>query len=81
MQEYHNCPCIHTLQIPFYVFLANSNCNCERWGLALAQVLFIIIMNKSQKNDFFSRVPEIDFRYEMKARKVTVDFKFDALYS
>ena len=25
--------------------------------------------------------PEIDFRYETKARKVVVDFKFDALYS
>ena len=24
---------------------------------------------------------EIDFRYETKARKVMVDFKFDALYS
>ena len=28
----------------------------------------------------FSRAPEIDFRYEIKARKVIVDFKFDALY-
>ena len=26
-------------------------------------------------------VPEIEFRYETKARKVMVDFKFDALYS
>ena len=25
-------------------------------------------------------MPEIDFRYETKARKVMVDFKFDALY-
>ena len=31
--------------------------------------------------DDFSRVPEIEFRYETKARKVMVDFKFDALYS
>ena len=30
--------------------------------------------------DGFSRAPEIDFRYETKARKVIVDFKFDALY-
>ena len=30
-------------------------------------------------NDGFSRAPEIDFRYEIKARKVMVDFKFDAL--
>ena len=29
----------------------------------------------------FSRAPEIDLRYEIKARKVMVDFKFDALYS
>ena len=33
------------------------------------------------RNDGFWRVPEIDFRYETKARKVMVDFKFDALYS
>ena len=26
------------------------------------------------------RAPEIDFRYETEARKVMVDFKFDALY-
>ena len=32
------------------------------------------------RNDGFSRAPEIDFRYETKARKVMVDFKFDALY-
>ena len=30
--------------------------------------------------DCFSRAPEIDFRYEIKARKVMVDFKFDSLY-
>ena len=29
----------------------------------------------------FSRAPEIGLRYEIKARKVMVDFKFDALYS
>ena len=39
----------------------------------------IIIMNKIARNDGFSRAP-IDFRYETKARKVMVDFKFDALY-
>ena len=32
------------------------------------------------RNDGFSRAPEIDFRYETKARNVMVDFKFDALY-
>ena len=31
------------------------------------------------RNDGFWRAPEIDFRYETKARKVMVDFKFDAL--
>ena len=25
-------------------------------------------------------MPEIDFRYEIEARKVMVEFKFDALY-
>ena len=33
------------------------------------------------RNDGFWRAPEIDFRYETKARKVMVDVKFDALYS
>ena len=37
----------------------------------------IFIMNK----DGFSRAPEIDFRYEIMARKVMVDFKFDAMSS
>ena len=44
-------------------------------------IIIIIIMNLSQENDFFCRAPEIDFRYETKARKVTVGFQFDALYS
>ena len=42
--------------------------------------MIIIIMKKIARNDSFSRVPEIDFRYETKARIVMVDFKFDALY-
>ena len=32
------------------------------------------------RNDGLWRAPEIDFRYETEARKVMVDFKFDALY-
>ena len=32
------------------------------------------------RNDGFSRAPEVDLRYETKARKVMVDFNFDALY-
>ena len=30
-------------------------------------------------NDSFCWAPEIDFRYEIEARRVMVDFKFDAL--
>ena len=41
--------------------------------------MIIIIMNLSQETMDFERAPEIDFRYETKARKVMVDFKFDAL--
>ena len=37
------------------------------------------LMNKSQETTVFSRAPEIYFRYELKARKVMVDFKFDAV--
>ena len=42
-------------------------------------IISISIMNKSQETTFF-RTPEIDFRYEAKARKVMVDFNFDSLY-
>ena len=38
--------------------------------------IIMIIMNKSQ--EMWS--PETDFRHETVARKVIVDFKFDALY-
>ena len=41
-------------------------------------MIIIIIMNKSQEMTFW-RAPEIDFRYETEARKVMVDFKFDAI--
>ena len=37
--------------------------------------MIIIIRNKSQETTFFWQAPEIDFRYETKARKVMVDFK------
>ena len=43
--------------------------------------IIIIITNKSLETTFFWRAPEIDFRYETEAKKVMVDFKFDALYS
>ena len=35
---------------------------------------------KIARNNDFWRALEIDFRYETNARKVMVDFKFDALY-
>ena len=43
-------------------------------------IMVIIIMNLSQEMMLFWRVPEMDFRYETEARKVMIDFKFDALY-
>ena len=43
-------------------------------------ILIIISMKKSQESTVFGGAPEIDFRYETEARKVIVDFKFDALY-
>ena len=36
-------------------------------------IIIIIITNKSQETNVFSRAPEIDFRYETKARKVMID--------
>ena len=41
-------------------------------------IIIIIIMNLSQEMTVLG-ASEIDFRYETKARKVMVDFKFDAL--
>ena len=38
-------------------------------------MIIIISMNKSQE----LMAPEIDFRYEIKTKKVMVEFKFDAL--
>ena len=44
-------------------------------------MIIMIIMNKSQETTVSGgRAPQIDFHYETKARKVMVDFKFDALY-
>ena len=39
------------------------------------------IINKSQELTVFHGAQEIDFRYEIKARKAMVDLNFDALYS
>ena len=47
----------------------------------MIMIIIIISMNKIARIDGFSRAPEIDFHYEIKARKVMVDFIFDALYS
>ena len=48
--------------------------------ISLKKLITIIIMNKLQETTVFWQVPEIDFLYQTKARKVMVDFKFDALY-
>ena len=42
-------------------------------------IIIIIRMNESQESTVFGS-PRIDFRYETKARKVMVDFKFDAYF-
>ena len=46
----------------------------------LMKIMMMIIIIIIARINGFSRAPEIDFRYETKARKVMVDFKFDALY-
>ena len=43
-------------------------------------IMIIISMKKIARNDGYWRALEIDFHYECVARKVMVDFKFDALY-
>ena len=40
----------------------------------------IIIRNNLQEMTVLGVAPEIDFHYEIEARKVMVDFKFDAVY-
>ena len=40
----------------------------------------VMIDEKIARIDGCWRAPEIDFLYETEARKVMVDFKFDALY-
>ena len=44
-------------------------------------MIIIIIMNLLQEMTVFGGRQKIGFHYETKARKVMVDFKFDALYS
>ena len=41
-------------------------------------IIIIIIMKKSQETTAFSG--HQNFRHEIEARKVIIDFKFDALY-
>ena len=68
-----------------YVAIASVYSEKTRLQKCMMIMIIIMLMNKSQETIFFfccngdgSR-PEIDFRYETKARKVMVDFKFDAL--
>ena len=42
-------------------------------------IIIVIRMNESQELMVFGN-PRIDFHYETKARKVMVDFKFDAYF-
>ena len=53
----------------------------EKTYLKKCWIMIISSYKKIARNDDFSRAPEIDFHYETKARKVMVDFKFDAIYS
>ena len=41
--------------------------------------IILLIRKKSQVNDRFWHAPD-NFHYETKARKVMIEFKFDALY-
>ena len=50
----------------------------KTWLMMMMKMIIIIIMNKSQESTVLAGA-EINFRYETKARKVMVDFKFDAL--
>ena len=70
--------------------IAFASVYSEKTRMKKLMIMIIIIIESSTtlsdieyiaRNDGFSRAPEIDNRYETKARKVMVDFKFDALYS
>ena len=71
-------------------------CLCTAYPIESGEVMASILQNRMcqpyiesdtalsdefiARNDGFWQAPEINFRYETKARKVTVDFRFDALY-
>ena len=59
--------------------VVTASVNSEKTCLKKLMNIISIIM-KNHKKRLFSWATEIDFRYETKARKVMVDFKFDALY-
>ena len=63
--------------IYWYNDVVNASVYSEK--TRMKKLMMIMIKYKSQETSF-SRAPDIDFRYETKARKVMVDFKFDALY-
>ena len=56
--------------------VATASVHSEKTLLKKLMIMIIIIV----RNDGFWRAPENYFRYETEARKVIVDFKFDALY-
>ena len=68
--------------------VAIASVNSEKTRLKKLIMIIICIESATALSDYefiarnngFWRAPKIDFRYETKARKVMVDFKFDALY-
>ena len=59
---------------------AITSVHLEKTRLKKLMKMMMMMMIINHKKQRFLRAPEIDFRYETEARKVMVDFKFDALY-
>ena len=55
----------------------STTCNPKVFSRCLSVQPYITLPHR--KNDDFLRAPEIGFRYEIKARKVIVDFQVDVL--
>ena len=63
---------------------ANASVNSEKTRMKrlkmMKMIIIIIIMNKSQETTVFHGRQKLTTAIKTKARRVMVDFKFDALY-
>ena len=68
---------VHTVQVKTMI---KARISGRMISIGISDVVIASVYSEKTHPTVFRRAPEIDFRYETKARKVMVDFKFDALY-